>query len=183
MLLFSEPLKILGFKSIYNNYSLVFEIPTEKKGSVFMKINTGCKNNQRFIVILNPRKFDNPLDSKVYFELDDPLNNPEYQVSYIKPKIEQCIKGFSCGIENPVTLSQVSFCKRKFAFTDGTTRFSWLIAVGACSIPVECDEESAYELFKKYGDERFSPQSLQYYVDKYNNIGSEKRWVKNTQER
>lgn len=163
---FSKPLRVLGWKNIYNNNSLIFEIPTEKKGSVFMSVDSGYLSDTQYIVILDSRKFDTILGNKSYFESENPLSNPEYQVPYIQPKIEQCIAGFSHGIENPVPLSEVSYFDNEVEFTNGRTRFSWLVAAGACSIPVECDKDSANELFELYGDDRFTPHSIQYYFDK-----------------
>lgn len=71
------------------------------------------------------------LDKKVAFD------NPESTPPYIKPKILNCLDGFSQGISNPVPLAEISYCLDEVRFINGITRMSYLVSFCDSSITLK----------------------------------------------
>lgn len=160
-------IEVIGFKNIYSSYSLVFKIFTHKKGNVFVRIDSGLDNHNKYIVFLDTNKFTGILASKGYFYSDTPLELPENQKPWIKPKIEQCIEGFRNSCENPVPLSTISFYDDEVRFTDGITRMSWLVANEAEIIPVQTDIHSIQKLQELFGADNYKVKTIQEYLEEY----------------
>lgn len=162
-------LKIIGFENIYGTNSLVFELPLKNGTNVFMRIDCGCNDNQKYILILDIQKvckspdFIKILDNKIFFE------NPESSPDFLKNKIRNCLDGFSKGITNPVPLAELSYCVDEVRFINGITRISYLATYCESSIPVECDKESVESLFNLYGNKNYEPHSLEEYRLEYEN--------------
>ena len=162
-------IKIIGFENIYGTKSLVFELPLKNGTNVFMRIDCGCNDNQKYILILDLQKvcksldFTKILDNKIFFE------NPESSPDFLKNKIRNCLDGFSKGITNPVPLAEISYCVDEVRFINGITRISYLATYCESSIPVECDKESVESLFNLYGNKNYEPHSLEEYRLEYEN--------------
>lgn len=78
----------------------------------------------------------------------------------MKLQNENCINSFMKSEENPIPVSEVSYSSKELHFTNGITRYSWLIATDAEYIPVECRKYDFQELFNDYGYELFTPKSV-----------------------
>ena len=168
-------LKILGFENVYGSHSLVFELPLKDKSQVFMRIDCGCIDHQKYILMLDLQKicesaeFKNLLDDISFFD------NPESAPHYLRNKIENCLNGFSKGINNPVPLAVISYYVDEIRFINGITRMSYLTAFGDSSIPIQCDKDSVESLFNLFGDKNYEPHSLEEYRIEYENKSKSKR--------
>ena len=160
-------LKIIGFENIYGSNSLVFELPLKTGINVFMRVDCGCNDNQKYILMLDLQKvckspdFTKLLDNKCLFE------NPNAAPGFLKSKIVNCLDGFTKGITNPVPLAEISYCVDEVRFINGITRISYLAAYCDSSVPIECDKESVENLFNLYGDKNYEPHSLEEYRLEY----------------
>lgn len=160
-------LKIIGFENIYGSNSLVFELPLKNGINVFMRVDCGCNDNQKYILMLDLQKickspdFTKILDNKSLFE------NPNTAPGFLKSKIVNCLDGFTKGITNPVPLAEISYCVDEVRFINGITRISYLAAYCDSSVPIECDKESVENLFNLYGDKNYEPHSLEEYRLEY----------------
>lgn len=162
-------LKVIGSENIYGRNSLVFELSMKNGKNVYMRIDCGFCDNQKYILILDLKKlcastkFVESLDKKVVFD------NPESTPPYIKTKILNCLDGFSQGISNPVPLAEISYCLDEVRFINGITRMSYLIYFCDSTIPIECDIDSVEKLFSLFGDKNYEPRSLEEYRIEYEN--------------
>lgn len=162
-------LKILGFENIYGNDSLVFELLLKDKTKVFMRIDCGHIDNQKYILLLDLKKICESTEFKKY--LDDKLlfDNPDIAPEYIRKKILDCFSGFSKGLTNPVPIAEISYCADELRFINGITRLSYLVNFCESPIPIECDKNSVENLFSLFGDRNYEPHSLEEYRIEYEN--------------
>ena len=162
-------LKILGFENVYGNKSLVFELPLKNNKTAFMRIDCGCIDDQKFILMLDIKKILASIDFRKILCDGTLFMNSEDAPNYIRNKIKNCLEGFSKGLTNPVPLAEISYCIDEIQFVNGITRMSYLVFFCDSSIPIECDKESVESLFSLFGDKNFEPHSLKEYRMEYEN--------------
>lgn len=162
-------LKLLGFENIYGHKSLVFELSLVNKSLVFMRVDCGYIDEQKYILMLDLKKVYGSAEFKKYLDDVSYFMNPDKAPEYSRKKIIECIEGFSKGESNPVPISEISYCCDEIRFTNGITRMSYLVAFGNSSIPIECDKDSVENLFNLFGDRNYEPHSLKEYLNEYEN--------------
>lgn len=162
-------LKILGFKNIYENYSLVFELPLKDKTKIFVRSDCGCIDNEKYILMLDLNKIRESLEFKKILDDASLFKNPEIAPEYIRNRIKNCLAHFSNGIIAPVPLSRLSYLGDTVAVPSGITRLSYLVSVCDSSIPVECLKDSVENLFILFGDKNYVPQTLEEFRIEYEN--------------
>lgn len=143
------------------DHSIIISVNT-RIGTKFLRIDeTNFQNEERYLVLIDLKKIKgSKLYFKDYFE-KNPLDKCiYYEYSQMKEKIERCVKSFQESESNPIPVSNVEYNAGKLSFTDGTTRYGWLIAAEAEYIPVECSTSSYKDLFKDYGYEGIQPKSV-----------------------
>lgn len=162
-------LKILGFENVYGNKSLVFELPMKNGKNAFMRIDCGCIDNKKYVLMLDSKKILASIEFKKILGDGTLFNNPENAPDYLKNKIKNCLDGFSKGKTNPVPIAEISYCVDEVRFINGITRMSYLVSFCDSSIPIECDKNSVESLFSLFGDKNFEPHSLEEYRMEYEN--------------
>ena len=160
-------LKVLGFENIYGNKSLVFELCMKNNKTVFMRIDCGCIDNEKYILMLNQEKVRKSMEFNTLLDNDSFFYNPEEAPDYLKDKIKNCLDGFSRGATNPVPLAELSYSVDEVRFINGITRMSYLVSFCNSSIPIECDKDSVEALYTLFGDKSYEPHSLEEYRLEY----------------
>ena len=142
-----------SFHSLQTNFSdkiAVFTIDLEDGKQVYMSVQADIYESDRHVVVVDAERL-------IALWQNDPAGQ-ERQLSYGNRaswkgdyKYSYAETGFAQGFDNPVPLANVSCLKKctgpeeklRFyvAFRDGITRTIWLLAHGAKSIPLECDNE------------------------------------------
>ena len=157
-------INILGFRNVYDNYSLIFQIYTKEKGDLYTRIDSGYLDNEKIIVILDANKIKSSTEFYKFIDSKNSFENPNQFEMHRKIKFLQCIDGFNQGLVNPVPISDISYTDcLGLQFTNGITRLSYLVAYGAELIPVCCSKYSVEKLFDLFGNKNFIPKSLSEY--------------------
>lgn len=159
-------LKIIGFKNIYGNLSLVFEISLKNQKSAFMRIDMGYMDKDNYILVLDVNKIRKSIEFSNLLDDNSIFMEPQRQPDYIKRKAIECINGFAKGITNPVPIADISYCNG-VKFIDGITRTSYLAEFSESSIPIKCNKYSVEKLFDLYGDKNYIPKSISDYFYEY----------------
>lgn len=146
---------------------IIIHVPCIEDDNVYMSISkSNYENKNRYLVFLDRMKLLNtPFSNNGYFENNSLFTDcQDYSCESERLKVNSCVEKFSHGKTNPVPVSEISIYNGEIRFTNGMTRFSWLIKAGAFIIPIECGKESVNELEQLFGFEVNSSKSISEYL-------------------